>query len=286
MATEAQPKKQSRAGRDLPAAIAVGVALFAGVAVGLIWVPWLFIAIATAALGLGVVEVHRALLRKGMRAVWLPVAIGTVLSVAGGYLVSVEDLNIEPTTFVVICLGAMMIASLVGRMVRGPEGFIRDIAASALLIAYIPLLGVFVPLVMGASSGNLRMLSVIAAVVASDTGAYATGVLFGRHKMAPSISPSKTWEGTGGGVLFAAGIGAVCSVFLLGSPWWVGVILGALISMAGTVGDLVESLIKRDAGIKDMSNFLPGHGGIMDRLDSMLVAVPVGWLVLHLALGA
>ncbi|MHA7860191.1 phosphatidate cytidylyltransferase [Tessaracoccus sp. Y36] len=286
MATEAQPKKQSRAGRDLPAAIAVGVALFAGVAVGLIWVPWLFIAIATAALGLGVVEVHRALLRKGMRAVWLPVAIGTVLSVAGGYLVSVEDLNIEPTTFVVICLGAMMIASLVGRMVRGPEGFIRDIAASALLIAYIPLLGVFVPLVMGASSGHLRMLSVIAAVVASDTGAYATGVLFGRHKMAPSISPSKTWEGTGGGVLVAAGIGAVCSVFLLGSPWWVGVILGALISMAGTVGDLVESLVKRDAGIKDMSNFLPGHGGIMDRLDSMLVAVPVGWLVLHLALGA
>ncbi|MCG6566706.1 phosphatidate cytidylyltransferase [Tessaracoccus sp. ZS01] len=286
MATEAQPKNQSRAGRDLPAAIAVGVALFAGVAVGLIWVPWLFIAIATAALGLGVVEVHRALLRKGMKAVWLPVVIGTVVSVAGGYLVSVEDLNIEPTTFVVICLGAMMIASLVGRMVRGPEGFIRDIAASALLIAYIPLLGVFVPLVMGASSGHLRMLSVIAAVVASDTGAYATGVLFGRHKMAPSISPSKTWEGTGGGVLVAAGIGAACSVFLLGSPWWVGVILGALISMAGTVGDLVESLIKRDAGIKDMSNFLPGHGGIMDRLDSMLVAVPVGWLVLHLALGA
>ncbi|GAA4907036.1 hypothetical protein GCM10025789_28170 [Tessaracoccus lubricantis] len=286
MATEAEPKKQSRAGRDLPAAIGVGVALFAGIAVGLIWLPWLFIAIAATALGLGVVEIKRALSRKGMRAVWLPVAIGTVISVLGGYLVSTRDVGIEPTTFVVICLGSMTIAALVGRLVRGAEGFIRDVAASALLIAYVPLLGVFIPLLMGASDGNLRMLSVIAVVVASDTGAYATGVLFGRHKMAPAISPSKTWEGTGGGVVFAAAVGVACAVYLLGAPWWVGVLLGVLGSMAATTGDLVESLIKRDAGIKDMSNFLPGHGGIMDRLDSMLVAVPVGWLVLHLALGA
>lgn len=286
MSAEGEPQKKSRAGRNLPAAIAVGVALFAVVAVGLIWWSWLFIVTVAVALGLGVVEVQRALLRKGMRAVWIPVVVGTVLSVIGGYLVSVRELGIAPTTFVVICLSGTLIASLVGRLFGGAEGFIRDIAASALLIAYIPLQGVFVPLVMGATDGNLRMLVIIAAVVASDTGAYATGVLFGRHKMAPAISPSKTWEGTAGGVIFAALIGALLGHLLLGAPWWAGIILGALGSLAGTTGDLVESLIKRDAGIKDMSNFLPGHGGIMDRLDSMLVAVPLGWLVLHLALGA
>ncbi|MDO5678519.1 MAG: phosphatidate cytidylyltransferase [Propionibacteriaceae bacterium] len=286
MTTEAAPQKKSRAGRNLPAAIGVGVALFAVVAVGLVWLPWLFIAFAAAALGLGVVEIKNALLRKGMRAVWLPIVIGTVLSVLGGYLVSVQDLGLAPTTFVVICLGAMMIAALVGRLFYGAEGFIRDIAASALLIGYIPLLGVFLPLLMGASSGNLRVLTVIAVVVASDTGAYATGVLIGKHKMAPAISPSKTWEGTAGGVTVAAIAGALLAHFMLGAPWWAGLILGVFGSIAGTIGDLVESLIKRDAGIKDMSNFLPGHGGIMDRLDSLLLAVPIGWLVLHLAMGA
>lgn len=279
-------KKTSRAGRNLPVAIGVGVSLFAVVVVGLAWVPWLFIAFVSVALALGVLEVHRAILRTGMRAVWLPIAIGTAISVLGGYLVSVRDVGMEPTTFVVICLGAMVIAALVGRLSRGGEGFIRDVAASGLLIAYIPLLGVFLPLLMGASDGNLRMLAVIAVAVASDTGAYATGVLIGRHKMAPNISPSKTWEGTAGGIVLAAVVGALIVHYLLGAPWWAGVILGVLGSMAGTLGDLVESLIKRDAGIKDMSNFLPGHGGIMDRLDSMLVAVPVGWLVLHLTLGA
>lgn len=282
---EAAQKKTSRAGRDLPAAVGVGLSLIAVVGVGLIWLPWLFIVFAAVALGAAVIEVHRALLRKGMQAVWAPIAVGTVVSVLGGYFVSVEDVGIEDTTFVVICLCAMLIASLVGRLFGGAEGFIRDISASTLLIAYIPLLGVFVPLLMGASDGNLRMLAIIVVVAASDTGAYATGVLFGRHKMAPAISPSKTWEGTGGGVALSAIVGTVLTVYLLGGPWWVGAILGVLCSLAGTTGDLVESLIKRDAGIKDMSNFLPGHGGVMDRLDSMLVAVPVGWLVLHLALG-
>ncbi|HJE51975.1 MAG TPA: phosphatidate cytidylyltransferase [Tessaracoccus flavescens] len=281
----AAPAKTSKAGRDLPAAIGVGLGLVAVIAVGLIWAPWLFISLVAAGLALGAVEIHRALLLKGMHSAIYPIVIGIVISVLGGYLVSIVDLRIEPTTFVVICLSAMVIAALTNRLFGGAQGFIKDVAASALIIAYIPLQGVFVPLLMGASDGALRILTVILCVAASDTGAYATGVLFGRHKMAPSISPSKTWEGFAGGVLVTMGIGVLCAVFLLGAPWWVGLPLGGLISLAGTLGDLVESLIKRDAGIKDMSNFLPGHGGIMDRLDSMLVAVPVGWLVLHLALG-
>ncbi|AQP44167.1 phosphatidate cytidylyltransferase [Tessaracoccus flavus] len=275
----------SRAGRDLPAAIGVGVALFAVLAIGLIWVHWLFIALATVALCLGAIEVARALRLKHMHAETVPIVVGTGLSVLGGYLASVIDLRIEPTTFVVICLAGTLFASLAARLPRGAHGFVRDAAASAFVIAYIPLLGVFIPLLLGSSLGALRMLTVIGCVVAADVGAYAFGVLFGRHKMAPTISPSKTWEGLAGGVITAMAVGVLASVFLLGAPWWVGLPLGLFVSLGAVLGDLVESLIKRDAGLKDMSNFLPGHGGVMDRLDSMLLAVPVGWLILHLALG-
>ena len=286
MTQSAAPKPTSRAGRDLPAAIGVGLALFAVVAVGLIWFNWLFILLAAAALCLGVVEVSRALGLKHMQAATVPIVLGTGVSVIGGYAASVVDLGMDPMAFVVICLCATMIASLASRLRQGAEGFIRDTAASAFVIAYIPLLGVFIPLLMGATNGDLRILAVLLCVIAADVGAYAVGVLFGRTKLAPTISPSKTWEGLAGGVLTSIGLGVFAVIVLLDSPWWVGVQLGLFVSLAAVLGDLVESLIKRDAGIKDMSNFLPGHGGIMDRLDSMLLAVPVGWLVLHLALGA
>lgn len=276
----------SRAGRNLPAAIGVGLALFAVLAVGLIWFNWLFALLAAAALCLGVVEVGRALDRKGMHAEIVPLVLGTGISVIGGYLAMVVDIGMSPMTFVVICLCGTLLACLALRLTRGAEGFIADAGASAFILAYIPLLGVFIPLLLGSSQGAMRILSVLLCVIAADVGAYAIGVLFGRHKMAPRISPSKSWEGFAGGVGTAIAMGIVCAVFLLGAHWWVGVPLGLFVSLAAVLGDLVESLIKRDAGIKDMSNFLPGHGGVMDRLDSMLVAVPVGWLVLHLALGA
>lgn len=285
MTTSDNQTRTPKAGRDLPVAIGVGVALFVSFAVGLIWFPWLFIGLVAVGLSAAAVEVHRALLRKGMRAEILPIVAGTALSVVGGYLAAVTDMRVTPTSFVIICLGATTIVALASRLFRGAEGFIRDVAASALVIAYIPLLGMFVPLLMAAPDGQLRILTVIACVVASDTGAYAVGSLIGRHKLAPHISPGKTWEGLVGGVAVTTAVAVLASVFLLGAPWWVGVPLGVLVSLAATTGDLVESLLKRDAGIKDMSNFLPGHGGVMDRLDSMLVAVPVGWLVLHLALG-
>lgn len=277
--------KTSKAGRNLPAAIGVGAAIFAVVAVGLAWAPWLFVAVAALGLCLASIEVYRALLRKDMRAEVVPIATGTVLSVIGGYLFARWDSGVDPIAWVVICLAATMMAALVARLFRGSDGFLRDVSASAFIVAYIPLLGVFMPLLLAHDDGRMRMLTVICCVIGSDTGAYVVGVLTGKHKMAPSISPGKTWEGFAGGIAFAAILGLLGGVFLLGTSWWVGLLLGALCSVAGTVGDLVESLIKRDAGLKDMSNFLPGHGGVMDRLDSMLMAVPVGWLVLYLSLG-
>lgn len=278
-------KPTSRAGRNLPVAIGVGLVLIVAVAFGLLVAPWFFILLVAAALCLGVKEVNDALLRKGMHPEVVPIVLGTAVSVIGGYIVAQYDVGMVPSTFIVICLGATMLASLALRLRKGAEGFLRDAAASALLIAYIPLLGVFVSLLMGATQGELRFITIVLCTVLADTGAYATGVLLGKHKMAPSISPSKTWEGFAGSLFFAGLAGVLLVVFLLGGPWWLGLVTGLACGVAGTLGDLVESLIKRDAGLKDMSNFLPGHGGVMDRLDSLLMAVPVGWFILHLGLG-
>lgn len=274
-----------KAGRDLPMAIGVGLVLLAALAVGLLWVPWFFVLISAVSLSLAVVEIHRALLRKGMHAQVKTIVAGTLVSVLGAYAMFRWNLGLPPTTFAVICVCGTVVACLVARLLLAREGFIRDIAASALIIAYIPLMGVFIPLMMAEPGGTRRIIAVVACVVASDTGAYAIGSLLGRHKMAPHISPSKTWEGFAGSIATSAVFGVAAALWCLGASWELGLVLGLCIAPAATLGDLVESLIKRDAGLKDMSNFLPGHGGFMDRLDSMLVAMPMGWLVLRLGMG-
>ncbi|MCC2593307.1 phosphatidate cytidylyltransferase [Tessaracoccus sp. OS52] len=280
-----EPASTPTSGRNLPVAIGVGVGLFVAVAVGLLWAHWFFVLLVAAALCLASIEVHNALERKGMHAAIVPIVVGTAVSIVGGWLVAVFDV-IQPSTFIVTCLGATVLASFTARLRHGPEGFLRDAAGSAFIVAYIPLMGVFVSLLMGESNGEFRILTIVFCVVAADTGAYAVGSQLGKHKLAPLISPSKTWEGVLGSVVFSVLVGVACALLLLRTSWWVGVLFGIAVALAATLGDLVESLIKRDAGIKDMSNFLPGHGGVMDRLDSMLVAFPVGWLVLNLALGA
>ena len=281
----AQATPTPKAGRDLPMAIGVGLALLAALAVGLLWAPWLFVLISAVSLSLAVVEIHRALLRKGMHAQVKTIVAGTLVSVLGAYAMFRWNLGLPPTTFAVICVCGTVVACLVARLLLAREGFIRDIAASALIIAYIPLMGVFIPLMMAEPGGTRRIIAVMACVVASDTGAYAVGSLLGKHKMAPHISPSKTWEGLAGSIVTSALIGIVAALWCLGASWELGLVLGLCIAPAATLGDLVESLIKRDAGLKDMSNLLPGHGGFMDRLDSMLVAMPMGWLVLNLGMG-
>jgi phosphatidate cytidylyltransferase len=117
--------------------------------------------------------------------------------------------------------------------------------------------------------------------VLSDVGGYAFGVVFGKHPMAPSVSPKKSWEGFAGSVLTCVVGGAIAVPLLVHGPWWGGAVLGACAAVAATVGDLTESTIKRDLGIKDMSTILPGHGGAMDRLDSLLLVAPIAWALLQ-----
>jgi phosphatidate cytidylyltransferase len=279
-----EPKAgHGRAGRNLPAAIAVGVGLGAYFVVTLLWFKPGFVALVVVALALGSVELSGALRRHGMQPQIVPIVIGTVPIAAGSYLAGRESpVRFSTTSVLLAALALTVLACLIWRIPKGAHGYVTDVAASLMIIGYVPLLGSFVALMLAGDNGSARVVTFVAIVVMSDTGGYVLGVLFGRHPMAPKISPKKSWEGFGGSVLFGTVAGVLLTVFLLRQPFWVGVILSVALVAVGTAGDLIESMIKRDLGIKDMSSFLPGHGGVMDRLDSMLVAAPVAWLIMYL----
>jgi phosphatidate cytidylyltransferase len=165
-------------------------------------------------------------------------------------------------------------------MAGPPEDYLRDVTAGIFAAVYVPFLATFVALMLAADDGSRRVLTFLLLTVVSDTGAYAVGWRLGRHKLAPRISPGKTREGLAGAVLLAMGAGALCMHLLIDDgAWWQGLLLGLAVAATATLGDLGESMIKRDLGIKDMGTLLPGHGGIMDRLDSLLPTAPVAWLL-------
>jgi phosphatidate cytidylyltransferase len=180
-------------------------------------------------------------------------------------------------------LAALAITVLVlmaWRLPGGPPGYLRDLSASVLALAWVPMLGVFVPLMLSMPDGARRTLIFILLAVCSDVGGYFAGIFTGRHPMAPGISPKKTWEGFGGSVVACLAAGAITLPLLLHAHVWQGLVLGAVAVAAATLGDLVESMIKRDLEIKDMGRVFPGHGGAMDRLDSLVFVAPVTWLLL------
>jgi phosphatidate cytidylyltransferase len=270
--------RTSRAGRDLPAAITVAVVLIALIVGSLAFVKDLFLVVVCGAILVALWELGRALATNGTWLPMPPMALGTVGMIVGAYYGG-------PDVLVVVLAGTAL-ASLLWRMPRGQDGFVRDISATFFCLLYLPFLASFVSLLLAPDDGVSRVLTFFAVTVASDTGGYAFGVLLGKHPMAPVISPKKSWEGFAGSVLGSMAAGVACVVWLLEGDWWVGLVLGAIAAVAATLGDLAESLVKRDLGVKDMSNILPGHGGIMDRLDSLLATVSVVWLVLHFLLPA
>jgi phosphatidate cytidylyltransferase len=180
----------------------------------------------------------------------------------------------------VIVFGGTVLLTTVWRMSRGQDGFVRDVSATVFCLVYVAFLAGFVPLLLRPGDGARQVLTFIIVTISSDIGGYAVGVLIGKHPLAPRISPKKSWEGFAGSAVSCVIAGVLCVTLLLHGAWWVGTVLGLLAVVAATLGDLCESLVKRDLGIKDMGNLLPGHGGIMDRLDSLLFTVPVVWLVL------
>lgn len=263
----------SRAGRNLPAAIGVGLGLGALILVPLFFYLPAFLAVLAAAIGVGIWEMTRAVRRSGAHPPLVPLIAGGVLMIGLAWYAGPDALSLG---LLVTVLGTM-----IWRLGDGPAGFQRDLTAATLIAVYVPFLGGFAALLAAApDDGHLRVLATLVAVVLSDTGGYAAGVTFGKHPMAPSISPKKSWEGFAGSVTAAAlGSALLLWAFFDVAPWW-GALFGIAVSVSAVLGDLGESMIKRDLGVKDMSNLLPGHGGLMDRLDSILFAVPTAYLLL------
>lgn len=267
----------SRAGRNLPAAIASGVGLAILILVTLFTWKWTFAVLAIAAALMAAHELIQAFGGRGIHIARTPFIITTIVLPAVAY---VWGLPAE-----IVAMGIAVLFVLFWRIRRGIEDYVRDVTASVFVIAYLPFMMGFAMLMLAAGNGPQRVLTFILLSSSNDIAGYAAGVLFGKHPMAPRISPKKSWEGFAGSVIVQAIVGALAFAYLLDAPWWQGVIAGMVLTVTATAGDFVESALKRDLGVKDMGSLLPGHGGMMDRLDSLIPNAFVAWALFILFLG-
>jgi phosphatidate cytidylyltransferase len=281
-ATPAPAKDHGRAGRNLPAAITSAVLLLAAIGASLAFWKTAFLVIVAAAVVVAVWELRQGLLAKDIDLPEQPLMAGGVVMVVVAYFYGAPAL--------VTATAVTALATMLWLLRRGVEGYVQTATAAVFTLVYVPFLGSFVALLLaegGATSfdrwddGVRGIVTFILVTVASDTGGYVAGVLFGKHPMAPVISPKKSWEGLAGSLGFSAVAGWLLVVYVLDGNWWVGVVLGLIVGVMATLGDLCESVIKRDLGVKDMSQVIPGHGGLMDRLDSLLATIAPVWLLLH-----
>lgn len=267
----------SKAGRNLPAAIGVGVGLGALLIAVLILVPMAWYGIVTIALGIATWEVCKRLRDADYGVPFWPLLIGGQATMWLSWPWGIEASFVAFAATVVVVMVWKLFAQGIS---NAPQNYVRDVSLSILVLAWLPMLATFGAQMVAQPDGRYRVFTLVIVVVCSDVGGYAAGVLFGKHPMAPAISPKKSWEGFAGSLVVGT-VGAVlCSLLLLDTHWWVGAALGPLMVIVATTGDLVESQVKRDLGIKDMGTLLPGHGGIMDRLDSLLPSALVTWAVL------
>jgi phosphatidate cytidylyltransferase len=270
--TDRPQAAKSRAGRNLPAAIAVGLAAGALIIASLFVYRPSFVGVVVLAVGLGSYELIAGIRTVEARPPIVPVLVGAVaMDVAAWY---------RGTGGLMIAVVVTVCGVAVWRLGDGASGYLRDVSASVLVLVYVPLLAGFAVLLASPDDGAARVLAFVGTVVCSDTGGYVTGVLFGKHPLAPVVSKGKTWEGFAGSVIACCLCGALIMALTFHQAWWKGVVFGAAIAVTATLGDLGESMIKRDLGLKDMGRMLPGHGGIMDRLDSLLPCAVVAYLVL------
>jgi len=262
-------------GRNLPAAIAVGALLGGGALVTLLTVKGTFLIYMGAALGIGLHELDGALKTREIRIPVIPIALGGAAMVTSAYWAAGGA---------VMAAFALTLVGVLGwRLFGGTDGYVKDVTGALFATAYLALPGATVAAMLAPADGGRRVLAFVILTICSDIGGYFAGITLGRggaHKMAPTISPKKTWEGLAGSALTVVVAGVIMLPTMLHGYWWQGAITGLAAVAAAVLGDLAESMIKRDLGIKDMGTLLPGHGGILDRLDSLLISAPVVWLLL------
>ena len=272
--TDEKPK--IRTGRNLPAAIGVGAVMGGLVLLTLLTVKATFLLYMGAAVLIALDELIKALRQKQINVPIIPVGLGTVAALACTYWLGYRGMAAAVALTVLAVLGH--------RLTTTTENYVRDVTAGVFATIYIPFLASFVSAMLAAPhDGNKRVITFVVIVICSDIGGYFAGITLGRgarHPMAPKISPKKTWEGFAGSMTACLIAGWLTMTLLLHGHAWQGLLLGAAVVVTAIAGDLIESSIKRDLDIKDMGTLLPGHGGLLDRLDSLLLSAPVVWLLL------
>ena len=279
---EANERIKERTGRDLILATLIGLAIGVVVVGSLIFFKWLFVFFALAVVLLGTFELLRALAASGRRVDIVPQLIAGTMLILTAYFLDLWLHWVVVFVAIAFILVWRLVAQMAARDGRTHGEVLGDALISGLVLLYVPFLGSLCIVLLRQDGGEWWVLAFIAVVVAADTGAYAAGLSFGRHPMAPRISPKKTWEGFAGAALAAIIAGVLLGIFMLGLHWWMGLVIGVVVMGTATIGDLGESMIKRDLGIKDMSSWLPGHGGVLDRLDSILPSATVALALYYL----
>jgi phosphatidate cytidylyltransferase len=271
-AADAAEPGPGRAGRNLPVALAMGLGMGAVCLISLYTFKPVFLGVVALAIVIGMHEFSRALAVKDMKAPFIPLAAAAIAILVTSYV----DGRHAMTAAMLYAIPLLV----AWRVVRGTDGLVADLSSSLLALLYVGFLAGFAGLMLAAHDGDRRVTCFVATVVASDVGGYATGVLFGKHLLAPKISPKKSIEGLVGSTIMCASVGVILCTSLLHTAVWQGVVFGLAVVTSATLGDLGESMVKRDLGIKDMGTLIPGHGGILDRLDSLLPTAPVAWALL------
>jgi phosphatidate cytidylyltransferase len=282
---EANARITQRTGRNLVLAILIGLAIGAAVLASLLFLKWIFLLFTIAAAILGIFEFTRALQASGRRIDLAPQLIAGVLLVVSGYFATLWMHWVATIAAVAFVIVWRLLGQMFRRDGRTYGAVLSDVLVSAFIQLYVPFFASLAMVLLSQPRGEWWVLAFIIVAVVADTGAYASGLTFGRsgrHLMAPRISPKKTWEGFAGSAVVALAAGVVLALYMLDLPWWAGLIFGVAVLGTATAGDLGESMIKRDLGIKDMSSWLPGHGGVLDRLDSILPSATAALALFYL----
>lgn len=259
----------SRAGRNLPAAIAVGLLLLGIAALGIFWFPVVLALFVAVLIPLGVWELAQVAKTKNIHLALTPAWVAGLGIPAAAWFGGIDAM--------VFALFGGILLSVFWTAVGEPDRPAASMATTLLAILWVPFFLSFGITLHQEPNGSALLMTTVLAVVASDTFGYIIGATLGKHRMVPKISPKKSWEGFFGSLLGASAVAVLLTHYLLDYPWWVGLIIGPVLMLAATAGDFAGSMVKRDFGVKDMGNTLPGHGGVMDRLDSIVFAVPVGY---------
>jgi phosphatidate cytidylyltransferase len=267
----------SRAGRNLPAAISVGVGLGALIITTLLLAPKWWIVVVATAVGLAMWELYKRLRQRGFLLPLIPMAVGGPATVLSSWWFGINGVL---TGYAVTCVVVMVWCLLRNGLAGRPQNFVRDLSMALFINTWVILLASLGAALVLTEKEAAPVFVLMIGVACSDVGGYAAGVLFGKHPMVPQISPKKSWEGFAGSLLVGIIGGVLTTHLLLDESPLLGAVLGAVLVVSATLGDLIESQFKRDLGLKDMGTLLPGHGGLMDRLDSPLLSVVVMWVAI------